>query len=94
MKLRKQLFSAIYLYVYLAARIQKFILWLVWLWGFLVHFLLVWVFVGLQVFVFLFNKGWLYEVKSLFAVIHVLAGCFWIYTWILVNVSSIYYNSR
>lgn len=29
--------------------------------------------------------------KSLFAVIHVFDGCFWIYTWILVNVS---YNIR
>lgn len=56
---------------------------------FLVHFLFVWVFVGFQVFgvFYLFNKEHLCEGKSLFAVIHVFAGCFWIYTWILVYVS-------
>lgn len=63
---------------------------------FLVHFLLVWVFVGFQLsgVFFLFNKERLYEVKSLIAVIHVFAGCFWIYTWILVNISNVSYNIR
>lgn len=64
---------------------------------FLIHFLLVWVFVGFQVFVAFFcffNKECLCEMKFLFAVIHVFAGCFWIYTWILVSVSNVSYNIR
>lgn len=43
---------------------------------------------------FFFNEENLYEVKSLFAVIHVFAECFWIYIWILVHVSNVYYNVR
>lgn len=43
---------------------------------------------------FFFNEENLYEVKSLIAVIHVFAECFWIYIWILVHVSNVYYNVR
>lgn len=40
-------------------------------------------------FFLLFNTECLYELRSLFAVIHVFAGCVWIYIWILVYVSNV-----
>lgn len=69
MKLRKQLFFAIYLYVTWLLRFKSSSFGWSCLWGFLVQFLLVWVFIGFQVVCFFFNKEYLYEVKSRFALI-------------------------